>query len=256
MTRPAQFACVLFAILLATPAQVDPQATMEERPKPIESFQYGVEWRLVRAGRATLSRTPRGENGWLGELHLESTGLVSRLYRVSDKYQSMFDPGFCVSATFLQAEEGRRRRETTVTFHRDAKKSTYVERDLIKNSIVMEKELDIPECVHDIVAALVRLRAMKLPPGQAIQLPMSDGKRMISARVEAQEKETVKTPAGTFSAVRYEAFLFNDVLFKRKGRLYVWLTDDEQRLPVQIRAKLTFPVGTISLQLEKSPGPA
>ncbi len=252
MPRPALLVCVLATVLLVMPAPVEPQETIEERPKPIETFQYGVEWRLVTAGRAKLSRTARGENGWLAELHLESTGLVSRLYRVSDKYQSIFDPGFCVSATYMQAEEGRRRRETTVKFDREARKSTYLERDLLKNSVVLEKELDTPECVHDVLSALLRLRSVKLPPGQSLQLPMSDGKRMISARVEAQEKETVKTPAGTFTAVRYEAFLFNDALYSRKGRLYIWLTDDEQRLPVQIRAKLGFPVGTISLQLEKS----
>jgi len=71
------------------------------------------------------------------------------------------------------------------------------------------------------------------------------------ARVEAQAKETLKTPAGEFSTIRYEAFLFNGVLYGRKGRLYVWLSDDERRIPVQVRVQLPFYVGTITLQLEK-----
>jgi hypothetical protein len=55
--------------------------------------------------------------------------------------------------------------------------------------------------------------------------------------------------------MRYEAHLFNDVLYRRKGRLFVWLTDDEKRLPVQIRVRLSFPVGTISFELEKAEFP-
>jgi len=37
----------------------------------------------------------------------------------------------------------------------------------------------------------------------------------------------------------------------RKGRVFVWLTDDGERLPVQILLRLAFPVGSVTLQLEK-----
>ena len=84
------------------------------------------------------------------------------------------------------------------------------------------------------------------------ELPVSDGKKVIMARVESQAKETIRTPLGQFNATRYEAFLFNGVLYARKGRLFVWISDDDKRLPVQIRVQLPFYVGTITLQLEKT----
>ena len=59
----------------------------------------------------------------------------------------------------------------------------------------------------------------------------------------------VKTPAGSFPAVRYEAHLFDGVLYNRKGSLYVWLSDDERRIPVQVQARLRFYIGTITVQL-------
>jgi hypothetical protein len=71
------------------------------------------------------------------------------------------------------------------------------------------------------------------------------------ARVEAQQREQVRTPAGSFRTVRYEAFLFNNVLYSRSGRLNLWLTDDQRKVPVQIRARMQFTIGTITLQLEK-----
>ena len=69
--------------------------------------------------------------------------------------------------------------------------------------------------------------------------------------MEAQEREEVTTPIGKFKSIRYEVFLFNDVLINKKARLYVWLTDDERRLPVQIRVRMQFLIGTIELKLEK-----
>lgn len=240
----------LCAAWIALALPVSPQAIVDA-PKPVEVLQYGIEWRLVRAGMARLSRTPQSATAWAGDLHLESAGLVSKLYKVNDDYRVLFDSGYCVSNIHLASQEGSRRRDTKVDFNRQTKKSHYLERDLVKNNIVLEKELDTADCVQDIVAALVRLRAAKLAPGQSVTFPMSDGKKMVSGKIDAQEKEKVKTPAGEYQTIRYEAHLFNDVLFRRKARLYVWLTDDERRLPVQIRVRLGFPVGTITLQLEK-----
>jgi Protein of unknown function (DUF3108) len=52
--------------------------------------------------------------------------------------------------------------------------------------------------------------------------------------------------------VRYEVHMFNNVLVNRKARMYVWLTDDARKLPVQLRVRLQFLIGTITLQLEKA----
>jgi hypothetical protein len=80
--------------------------------------------------------------------------------------------------------------------------------------------------VHDVVGGLFLLRTLRMEPGQQIQVPVSDGKKSVSARVEAQARETVKTPSGTHQTIRYEVFLFNNVLYRRSGHLHVWLTED------------------------------
>lgn len=246
---PARAAALLLLLFLA--GVLHPQSSGSTDPKPVETLQFAIEWRLVRAGTALLSRTAMANSGWRSDLHLESAGLVNKLYRVNDDYRSTFDSAHCISNLTLHAEEGARRRDTTVSFYRDTRKSSYLEKDLLTNKVVTQKELDTPPCVHDIVAALVHLRGLKLQPGQSVTLPLSDGKRMVNARIEAQERETVKTTSGTYKTIRYEAFLFNDVLYSRKGRLLIWLSEDTKSLPVQVRVRLNFPVGTISLQLEK-----
>jgi hypothetical protein len=213
------------------------------------TLQYGVEWRLVRAGMARVTWTP-GESGYTADLHLESAGLVSKLYRVNDDYRASVDGNACARHVLFRAEEGKRRRETTIDFN--AGKVQYVERDLVKNNIATQKELETPPCVYEYMGALMKLRSMRLEPGQSTQIPMTDGKKFSNVKVDAEERETVRIGAVTYNTMRYEIHMFNGVLIGRKARMNVWITEDARRLPVQLRVRMSVLVGTITLQLEKA----
>lgn len=215
-----------------------------------ESFSYQVEWRLINAGRTDLTLS-RGTGGFQGQLKLFSAGLVSRLFKVNDIYDIQGSPELCAHRARLQAEEGTRKRDTTIRWANG--KSYYKETDLLKGQTVLEKELEAPGCVYDVVGALARLRSMtSLQPGQATNLPVSDGKKLVQARIEAQERETVTTKVGKFPAIRYEAFLFNDILFKRNARLFIWISDDARRLPVQVQVRMRIHIGTVTFTLDRT----
>jgi len=218
-----------------------------------ESLSYSVEWRLITAGKARLDWTPHPgvRGGWESKLHLESIGLVSKLFKVEDDYVSQSNAGVCAQTAHSVTHEGTRQREASTTFDYQTRKASYLERDRARNTILTQREIDIPPCVHDVIGGLYFLRSLNIEPGQAIQVPVSDGKKVVNARVESQQREDVKTPAGTFKTVRYELFLFNNVLWNRSGHLYIWFTDDRRRVPVQIRFRLPFTIGTVTLQLEK-----
>ena len=226
-----------------------PQAALPVR----EKLEYSVEWRLINAGKVQLrwsANSQADKTGWETKVHLESTGLVSKLFKVTDDYSSWMNEDLCASGSVLNSLEGRRRRETHVAFDAASRKANYREKDLNTNATVASDDIDIPPCVHDVFGGLYLLRTMRLEPGQSAQVPISDGKKSVSAKVEAQARETVKTPSGTYKTIRYEAFLFNDVLYRRPAHLYFWLTDDTRKLPVQIRVKMQVTIGTITLQLE------
>jgi hypothetical protein len=232
---------------------LSPSALRPERegdPAARQTLQYGVEWRLIRAGLARLTWSPQPEGMQQADLHLESAGLVSKLYRVNDDYRAMLDKNLCASSVILNAEEGKRRRETKVSFDGSGKVS-YVERDLIKNTVALTKELQTPPCVHEYMGGLRKLRTLGLEPGQSTTVPLTDGKKFASVKVDAQEREQIKTPAGTFSAMRYEVHMFNNVILNRKARMHVWISEDARRLPVQLRVRMSVLVGTITLQLER-----
>ena len=244
----------LALLLVLGLASGSPQVTESVGSAPAlpgqESLHYSIEWRLITAGQAKLSWTA-GRPGWTTRLEVLSTGLVSKLFKVDNAYLANFDDRLCAQSSLLTAREGSRHRETRVTYDAGAGQATYMERDLAKGQVVSALETEIPACVYDVVGALYRMRALRLEPGQGAGLPVSDGKRSVEARVEALDRETIETPSGQYRTVRHEAFLFNDVLFRRPGRLFIWLTDDERRLPVQIQVRLQLHVGTVTLQLEK-----
>lgn len=209
------------------------------------SLRYDVEWRLIKAAEVRVSY----DGASVARVQVQSVGLVSKLYRVNDNYMAVLGEGFCTSTISGQYEEGSRRRETLVTFDVPNKRSSYLEKDLVKNTIVLQKQMAIEGCVHDVVSGLMRLRRMKLEPGKTFTLPMSDGKKVVDAKIEVEAKETVKTPAGTYLAHRTRVELFDGVLYNRKGALHVWISDDERQLPVQMRARFPFYVGTLTFQL-------
>jgi len=233
------------ALILCAPVGAEvPQAIGKKL-----TWEYGVEWRLVRAGTAKMTWAPES-TGFQGSLDIVSEGLVSKLYRVYDQYRAQMTDQLCAATVNIHAEEGKRRRDTAITF--SGGKAAFTERDLLKNNaVVLAKETPIPECVHDYIGGLQQLRMQRPELGQSVQIPLSNGKKAAPVKVEAQEREEVTTPLGKFKAIRYEVFMFNDVIINKKARLYLWLTDDDRRLPVQIRVRMQFLIGTIELKLEK-----
>jgi hypothetical protein len=215
-----------------------------------ERLSYTIEWRLIHAGNAVVESGPNS-----ALLKLESAGMVSTLYKVDDTYKVQFDSPFCATSSMMDSKEGSRHRETAINFDRSRNRAFLTEKDLIRNTIVSKTEVQTPNCVHEVLAALQRLRRTRVEVGQSVQLPVSDGRKSAAIKVEAQEREQVKTPAGTFNTIRYEVNVLNNVIYSRQGRVFVWLTDDDRRLPVQIRLRMNFPLGTVTLELEKETRP-
>ena len=215
-----------------------------------EKFSFNIEWRLIRAGVAVMELKP-GE----ARVNLDSAGLVSTLFKVSDKYAVRYDPPLCATSSLLDAQEGKRHRETAITFDRAQNRATFILRDVLKNMVLRTEQTEIPNCVHDVVGAIQALRTAPPQIGQPGTIPVSDGRKSAQVKVEAQEREDVTTPAGAFKTIRYEADLFNGVVYMRKGRAFVWLTDDARRLPVQMKLRMSFPLGTVTLLLDREEQP-
>jgi|HubBroStandDraft_1064217.scaffolds.fasta_scaffold12681_2 hypothetical protein len=218
-------------------------------PSP-ERLTYGVEWRFVTAGNIQVQLTRVTPATWETRLNVSSAGIVNNLYNVRDEYSARMDSAFCAATSTFNAVEGKRHRITTLNFDSTARKVRYEERDLVKNTVASQV-VEVPSCTHEVTGAFAWIRTQPLEPGKSLIVPMTDGKRFAAVRVEAQRRETITVNGAKYQTIRYQAFLFDNVLYRHKGTLQLWLTDDAERLPVQIRLGLGFPVYNILLTLEK-----
>jgi hypothetical protein len=242
--------CWLVSGQVLKPASPDQTPSTPASPPAKEKLTYAVEWRLARAGTVVVEKQPQQTS-----MRLESAGLLSTLFKVQDIYTVNYEDSMCATSSVMESMEHDRHHEARVTYDRSLNHAAFVERDLIKNMVVKEAGTDIPNCVADALGALAKLRTLNLGVGQSAQLAVSDGRRSAQVKVMAQEREGVKTPTGMQQTIRYSADLLNGVIYMRKGELLVWMTDDARRLPVRIRLRTTFPISTVTLDLEKEEHP-
>lgn len=65
-------------------------------------------------------------------------------------------------------------------------------------------------------------------------------------------KETIKTPIGTIECLKFSPEIKPGRIFKKDSRLYLWVTNDGNRIPVKAQAEIL--VGSITLELTKTDG--
>lgn len=243
------------AILSVLAISVYPWPSPAEEVKlpfsPGEKLHYTVRWRLMPAGDAelTLRKEETAPGGWKATAKANTIGYVSNVYKVDDEYQSTFrNPTFCSSEIRKVINEGDRHREVTLQFDQRRRLALLRDQESRANALPPRQEQSpIPSCVHDILSAVYYARTQPLTVGQSFELPVNDGTRTVRIRVEVQAKEEIQTPLGKFQATRVEPDVFSGNLFKEKGRMFIWFSNDPDRLPVQVTAQMGF--GTITASL-------
>ena len=254
------FACVLLVCSLISTRTVAAAQKPSNAASPLpfavgERLSYGVTWKVFDAGIATMTVAEKtsiqNEEAYRINATVYSTGIVSALFQVVDVFESFFQSReLCSRKITKQIQEGRRHRETILTFDAKARQARMVDRDLNRPDLPPKRtESPLPSCVQDVISALYLIRTRTLRVGESVQFPINDGGRTYDVNVEIQAQEQVRTPAGTFQAFRLEPKVF-DGLFKNKGRLFVWLTADATRMPVQLKAKIN--IGTITASLTQA----
>jgi hypothetical protein len=115
-----------------------------------------------------------------------------------------------------------------------------------------EFQLEIPEYILDVLCAFYYVRTQDLEVGMPIYMTNHDNKKIYDLKVIIQRKERIKVDAGTFDCIKVKPVLWGEAIFKQKGELWVWLTDDENKIPVQMKSKVA--VGSITTELIRIEG--
>jgi hypothetical protein len=207
-----------------------------------ESLKFSVQYGFIKAGNAWLEipemRDWEGRSSYLLVARAESNAFFSRFYKVRNRIESTWDSLGRYSHRYTETRrEGGHRASSDIVFDYARQHAVYKD----------GREFPIPPDVQDALSSFYFTRTRALPLGGSVFFDYHASRKSLPLEVKVLGREQVKTPAGTFDCVVVEPILKAGGIFKNKGRLVIWLTDDERRMPVMMRSKVT--IGSINVLL-------
>ncbi|HPR17699.1 MAG TPA: DUF3108 domain-containing protein, partial [Candidatus Cloacimonadota bacterium] len=103
-----------------------------------------------------------------------------------------------------------------------------------------EKRMDIPPYTQDIFSAFYYYRLQEFGVGDTLVINVTADGRNYPARVVAHRLETIDTIFGEKECIVVEPILEGEAIFKQTGEIYIWLTNDEDKIPVLLSSKIIF----------------
>lgn len=210
-----------------------------------ESLRFSVQYGFIKAGSAWLEvpevTTWNGQPVWRLVARAESNGFFDKMYKVRNRIESFWDRDSLFSWRYFEdRHEGHFKANDTLWFDPAVRQVRY------KNG----QTYDVPAHVQDALSAFYFTRFQSLPLGGSVQFDYHASRKSAPMEVRVLGRQTVKTPAGKFNCVVIEPLLKAGGIFKNKGRLVIWLTDDERRMPVLMKSKVM--IGSISVVLQEA----
>ena len=86
-----------------------------------------------------------------------------------------------------------------------------------------------------------------MKPGDKFHLQNFYKDKVYPLDVVYKGKERITVTAGTFDCIMVEPIIVEGGLFKTEGRIIIWLTDDDLRIPVKVKTKII--IGSIDAEL-------
>ena len=210
-----------------------------------QTLTYSVDWRVFSAGTAVLHFESLGDRERL-TANADTIGAINLLFHVSDHFQSTFDrQRGCTYEFDKQTVEGRRQINSTLRVDYGQNKAILDEKNQVTGQ-AKHVETPIPGCATDLLTGMFYVASQPLTIGQNFVVPVIDAQRTVPVTMKVEGREEIKTTLGTFHTIRVQPTADAGVV-KNRGNIWIWYTDDERHLPVQMRARLFW--GTITFRL-------
>ena len=229
---------ILFCALLASLLQAD------KHPFTVgETLKYDLKVNVIKAGHAKLQVIGEEVVDENQTYHIKytvkSNRYVDRLFYVRDQVDSWLDKNGLFTRKFMKYI-----REGSYRYKLEAKMN-YIDSTLTSEDEVFQIDSEI----RDPFSLFYYLRSIPLKVGQKLSFKTFDNGQFVDFHIIVHRKENVRVPAGRFRCLVIEPYRKGKTLFKQKGDMRIWLTDDDRRLPVKIETKATF--GSMTMLLKK-----
>ena len=218
---------------------------------PGERMEYDVKFGSLKVGSAHMEVVAldnlRGRAVWHTAFWVQGGNF---LYRVNDVYESWMDAETLSSLRFVQnLEEGGK--ETERRFEIYPERGVFIQ----TNKKPAKEEKTVAQPLDD-GSFLYFIRTIPLVVGQSYTFDRYFRPDRNPVRITVLRKEKVKVPAGTFDAIVVQPIIKTKGIFSENGHAEIWLSDDDRRIMLQMKSKLSF--GSLNLYLKSyvpSPNP-
>ena len=230
--------------------------TQKERAYDVgEYFKFRVHYGLINAGYATLEVQEAVKNNkkvyhCIGQGH--TTGMSRFFFRVDDVYESYIDKETSNPVQYVRKineggyvknQEGFFNRATSKILVKDYEHKT-------------ENTYLFPDNVQDIISTFYYLRNHpnidKLKVGESVAVDMFFDNETTKFKLKYVGNEDVETKFGVIPTMVFKPLVQSGRIFKEQESVTVWISNDDNKIPVRIQANLV--VGSIKADLDEFKG--
>lgn len=212
-----------------------------------ERLEFDISYTGILAGHAVQEATQSGN-----EITIVSTARsadwLKFFFPVDDRIESVLIPGPSSQRIGVPRLYRERIREGWTRFQKDAvfdrQKLEVVTRDYLKKN---ETTKTITPQTYDTLSSFYYFRTIPLKVGTSYYIDIFDCKKLWNTEVKVLRREEIETPLGKFKTVVIKPILKSEGIFARTGDMFIWLTDDDRRIPVLMKSKVK--IGSISATL-------
>jgi hypothetical protein len=212
-----------------------------------EKLTYRIVMYGLSVGDAVLEAVSEGNELRISSA-VSSNSIISSFYPVSDYAESRHIAGRYIISRVRQ-QEGNFTSDTGFTIALPEKNIFWIDRK--QNSFANHP---LPrEDVMDVLSGLYYLRNQQLEVGKTVVLHLFDSNRYAETNVEVLRREHVSLPGfRDVDALVIHPLIKTDCIFRRAGDMLIWLSDDENRVPVILETSV--PLGRVRAELVSAEG--
>ncbi len=169
----------------------------------------------------------------------KTTGLIGIFFKVRDNYQSYFYKKSLKPFLFIRKiNEGGYTKNKEISFDHVNKEATV--KNYKHNTV---KKYPISSDIQDILSSLYYLRNQNLSTlniGEEIELKLFFDQKINNFKLRFLGIEIIKTKFGKVKTLKFRPIVQAGRVFKAQESVTVWITDDENKIPIKIKAALAI----------------
>ena len=221
-------------------------STSNKAFKEGEVLTYRMHYGMLNAGVAILEVKPNLiEVSGRKVYHIVGSGYTigstDWFFKVRDRYETYMDKDAMLPWMFV-----RRVDEGGYKFSQDYAFNHYTKKVDIGNN----EKYDVPAGVQDMVSAFYSARNMDLSnakPGDLFSITCFVDKEIWPLKIKFIGKETIETDIGKYRCLKFRPIVQKGRVFKKEEDLNVWISDDDNHLPMRVKAEVL--IGSIKMDI-------